>query len=163
MKNKTSIKKQPAKEVVKEQPATGPTIPLSMPGPVAGKQVFHEERFTGPMPPPSILAGYRNIDPSFPERMMKEFEANSSHVREMERLSLQSTIERDKRGQYMAFGLSILLLSIVFLSLYLGNIFFAGVSGFFFFGFIIKAFLMKPDKNTQNQAEDKNANNKTQK
>lgn len=163
MKNKNLNKKTTNKEVAKEQPIVGPAAPLSMPGAISGKQLIHEERFTGPVPPPNILAGYKNIDPTFPERMMKEFEANSSHIREMERLSLQSTIERDKRGQYMAFGLSVLLLSIVLLSLYLGNVVFAGVSGFFFFGFIIKAFLMKPGVDTQNQEENTNDNNRTQK
>ena len=160
MKNKSSNKKATTKEIAKEQPVTGPTAPLSMPGNLPGQQLVHEERFTGPMPPPNILAGYKNIDPSFPERMMKEFEANSSHIREMERLSLQSTVERDKRGQYMAFGLSLFLLLIVLFSLYLGNIVFAGVSGFFFFGFIIRAFLVKPGQNKQNQVENTNTDDK---
>ena len=60
----------------------------------------------------------------------------------------------------MAFGLSLFLLLIVLFSLYLGNIVFAGVSGFFFFGFIIRAFLVKPGQNKQNQVENTNTDDK---
>ena len=136
-------RKTKEKGLAKDQ-ATGPTIPLTNPRPKQGQQFIHQEIFNGPLPPPTILAGYRNIDPTLPERIIKEFEENSAHIREMEKLSTQSKIDSDKRGQYMAFALTIFLLLVVLLALYLGNITFAGVGFLAFFSFIITSFVKKP-------------------
>lgn len=35
---------------------------------------LHAGIYQGPLPLPSIMEGYKNIDSSFPERIMKEFE-----------------------------------------------------------------------------------------
>lgn len=46
---------------------------------------LHAGIYQGPLPLPSIMEGYKNIDSSFPERIMKEFEKNSDHIIERER------------------------------------------------------------------------------
>ena len=61
------------------------------------------------------LIGYKNIDSSFPERIMKEFEKNSDHYRKGEERAQKYAIERDIRGQWMAFILSLCLMAIIFL------------------------------------------------
>lgn len=69
--------------------------------------------------------GYNKIDLSFVDRIIADFEKNSEYSREMEKRDLLARIERDKRGQYMALIVAILLLGIVAYSLYRGNITFA--------------------------------------
>jgi len=39
-------------------------------------------KYSGPLPPPGLLQGYGDIEKSFPERIMADFEKNSQHFRE---------------------------------------------------------------------------------
>lgn len=109
--------------------------------------------YQGPVPPPNIMEAYGRIDASFPERIMKEFEKNSEHIRDMEKSSLNEAVSRDKRGQCFGFILALGLLAVVLFSLFLGNITFAGVATLGFFGLMIPAFLPRkveqkePDQN----------------
>jgi len=41
-------------------------------------------RYSGPIPPPLIFEGYKNVDPSFPERIMSDYEKRSEHARTMD-------------------------------------------------------------------------------
>ena len=108
--------------------------------------------YQGPVPPPNIMEAYGRIDASFPERIMQEFEKNSEHIRGMEKSALEFTVLRDKRGQYFGFVLALGLLAVVLVSLFLGNITFAGVAALGFFGLMIPAFLPKKlEKKDDNQ------------
>ncbi|WP_295356434.1 DUF2335 domain-containing protein [uncultured Succiniclasticum sp.] len=146
---KQQNKKFNGKEIAKDQ-ATGPAIPINN-SPLPQQQFIHQESFAGPLPPPSILAGYRNIDATFPERILKEFEDSSSHIREMDKKALQAKIDSVKRGQYIACGLSLLLIGMVFYSLHLGNTTFAGVGFLAFFTIIITAFVNRDKKNQETE------------
>ncbi|MCR5559370.1 MAG: DUF2335 domain-containing protein [Schwartzia sp.] len=70
---------------------------------LAGLQVTNQ--YVGPLPPPAIMRGFGDIDSSFPERIMSEFEQNSEHTRAQEVKALQAQIEETKRGQYMAISI----------------------------------------------------------
>lgn len=85
--------------------------------------------YQGPIPPPNIMAGYGEINPSFPERIMQEFEKNSEHIRNMNETALKGDISRDRIGQIFAFVLAAGLLGLVYYSLSLGNVTFAGLAG----------------------------------
>ena len=126
----------------------GDAIPINNPD-LTTQFVFQQESYFGVLPHPKILEGYNKIDSSFADRIIADFEKNSEHSREMEKRDLLARIERDKRGQYMALIVAILLLGIVAYSLYRGNITFAGLSGFAFFVFIIRAFLYVPSDNKE--------------
>lgn len=102
--------------------------------------------YQGPIPPPVIMEGYKNLDPSFPERIMSEFEKNSEHIRVMQEKAQDAEIAKDRRGQWMAFILTLLLLGIIGFSLYLGNMTFAGVGGLVFVVWVIKSFNVKITK-----------------
>lgn len=102
--------------------------------------------YQGPIPPPVIMEGYRNLDASFPERIMNEFEKNSEHIRVMQEKAQDAEIAKDRRGQWMAFVLALLLLGIIASSLYLGNMTFAGVGGLVFIVWVIKSFNVKITK-----------------
>ena len=57
--------------------------------------------YSSPIPLPKILKGYEEVDPTFPERIMAEFEKNSEHARNQEQKALDAQIQESKRGQYM--------------------------------------------------------------
>ena len=76
---------------------------------------------------------------------MAEFEKNSEHAREQEKAALELEAETVKRGQYMAFFIAIMLLSVVITSIVFDNTTFAGVSGLAFFAFLARSFLPKSD------------------
>ena len=97
----------------------------------------------GPLPHPSILRGYQQIDPTYPDRILTEFDKNSDYVRRCEEKALDAQIAEHRLGQWMAFIMSMVLLGIMALSIYEGNTTFAGVSGVAFFGMLISSFLRK--------------------
>ena len=101
------------------------------------------ETYSGPLPHPSILQGYKQIEPDFPMKVVNEWERNSAHIREQEQKELDLQIKKELRGQWMAFIVSVLSLSIVLVSVLTGNIAFAGVSALAVFALIAKAFLQK--------------------
>ncbi len=59
--------------------------------------------YSGPLPLPQILQGYKEIDPSFPERVFSDFEKNEQHIRDQERKSLEINAKNATIGQIMAF------------------------------------------------------------
>lgn len=65
----------------------------------------HARMHRGPLPDPETLAGYGQIDPSFPERIVKSFERQSEHRQEMERKLLDGSERRAGRGQLIGSGL----------------------------------------------------------
>lgn len=99
--------------------------------------------YFSPIPLPQILKGYKEIDPTFPERIMVEFEKNSAHARNQEQKALDAQIQEAKRGQYMAFSISAALFGLILFSLYIGNDTSAFLAGLFFIGTIVSKFLPK--------------------
>jgi uncharacterized membrane protein len=58
--------------------------------------------FTGPMPLPEHLAQYDRIVPGAARLIVDEFQSNSRHARDMERIGLSGSIRRDTRAQSIA-------------------------------------------------------------
>lgn len=116
-------------------------------------------KYAGPIPPPSLLRGYKDIDESLPERIFTEFEKNSAHIREQERMALEASIKEKWQGQWMAFVVSMTLLAIMMYSLYTENYVFAGSSGVMYVGFIVVSFLSS--KNVTITKHFPNRNDKT--
>lgn len=83
---------------------------------------------SGPIPAPEILRGYDDIYPGAAQIIINDFQENSKHVRIMQENSLAAEIQRDKRGQWMAFWVLVLILVVVLYSLYLGNTTCAGIA-----------------------------------
>lgn len=87
----------------------------------AGKSV--EERlvvemtaksWSGPVPPPEVVARYEEIQPGLADRMFRMAEKQSEHRQEMEKISVNAqaadiAAERQerRRGQYFGFGIAI--------------------------------------------------------
>lgn len=64
-------------------------------------QITHQ-KFSGPIPPPSILSDYNSIVPDAAERILKMAEHDASHQREIELLAITSTKSEVKLGQFFA-------------------------------------------------------------
>lgn len=78
--------------------------------------LLRQESFSGPIPPPKLLQEYDRIVPGAADRIIRDFESNSKHVRECEALALNAGIERDKVNHKSAERLvwAMLLLILVF-------------------------------------------------
>jgi uncharacterized membrane protein len=67
-------------------------------------QATHHQSFSGPIPHPSILEGYsEEVRNKIVEMAVKE----QSHTHVMEEVSLDGAIKKDKRGQWMGFGIAV--------------------------------------------------------
>ena len=55
------------------------------------------------IPSPEEIAKYKEVMPDLPERIVKQFEEDSIHIRELQKMKQESDIAFDKRSQYMAF------------------------------------------------------------
>lgn len=96
---------------------------------------------SGPIPAPEILRGYDNIYPGAAQIIIGDFQENSKHIRLMQKNSLTAEIQKDKRGQWMAFVILVFILVVVIYSLHLGNVTFAGIAGLTFIGLAAQSFL----------------------
>ena len=99
--------------------------------------------YKGPLPPPAILQGYKDINPAYADMIMQDFVKNSEHYRNAEMADLEAQIKESRMGQRMAFLLSLVVLGIVALSVWLGNITFAGLSGGTFIVLLLVGFLKR--------------------
>ena len=78
--------------------------------------------FNGPLPPPEIFREYGNVVNDAPERILRVFEQDSKHVREMQSKALEMERVRDTRAQWMTFGVMVLSLSTLVFSVIYGNL-----------------------------------------
>ncbi len=69
-----------------------------------------EVEYRGPLPPPGMLEQYNRLIPNGAERIMKQFEEQSSHRRDLERRVIRSDIVARYLGMGAAFiiGLAVL-------------------------------------------------------
>lgn len=68
------------------------------------------QEFSGPIPPPQVLAGYDNVQAGFANRIVAMAEKEQAHRHFIEDKALSSSISIQKRGQIFALILSLLIL-----------------------------------------------------
>ncbi len=66
-----------------------------------------ENRFSGPIPPPNVIAGYESIVPGAAERIIKMAEIQSAHRQEMESIIIRAESRDSLLGVLFAFGMGI--------------------------------------------------------
>lgn len=76
--------------------------------------------FSGPVPPPNFLLEYEKIHPGIAKKFLEGPSIEAEHRRNIETLMIQEQISLNKRGQWMAFFLAILCLSVGMISISLG-------------------------------------------
>lgn len=79
--------------------------------------VLAAEHYEGPLPHPQILAQYNAIVPGSAQAIIDDFKTNTESIRELRKIELEAAIERDKRGQWMAFALGLLTLGVAVLAI----------------------------------------------
>lgn len=119
-----------------------------------GKLQVVKKVIAGPIPAPEILRGYDDVYPGAAKIILDDFQKNSEHIRNKEKKQILGEIERDKRGQWMAFIVLMGTLLTVLVSLYLGNVTFAGASGLAFLGMAASSF-MRRSGNTKKDTKEK--------
>ena len=88
---------------------------------VIKSEVICEEKFKGPLPPPQIMAGYKEVIPDAPERIMKIFESQSAHRQEIENKVIDSKLADSRRGMIFGFVLALILIIGSFILLWAGK------------------------------------------
>lgn len=101
------------------------------------------EHYEGLIPHPQTLAEYDKIVPGSAADIITDFKENAKVIRELRIKELELTAERDKRGQWMAFTLGVLIIGLAFFALYLGQAWVAGGACFLAVGSIGAAFLKR--------------------
>ena len=71
---------------------------------------YQEEHYSGPLPPPTTLAGYESIVPGSAERILKSSEIQSEHRQYLEKKVIESQVGQSKSGQILGFIIAILFL-----------------------------------------------------
>lgn len=91
--------------------------------------ISRKESFSGPLPPPKILAQYNDILTDGAERIMQMAEKQSNHRITLERQIINEEIIQSSRGQWLGFILGLICLILASLLAYLGHDTVAGIFG----------------------------------
>jgi len=86
---------------------------------ILAQQIREVSTFSGPLPPPEILEHYNRIIPNSADRLLKIVELQSEHRRTCEAKGLDAGISIAKRGQILAFVLSLVGFGTAILCAYL--------------------------------------------
>lgn len=73
-------------------------------------QAIEQEAFSGPLPHPTILQGYEDVNNGFAERILVMAEKEQQHRFNCDTLMVKGTIAESKRGQLFALLISTLFL-----------------------------------------------------
>lgn len=117
------------KEIVKSIP---PEVLLSelakLINPDRSKQTSHrverriEQHFSGPIPPPHILAKYDEISGGgFANRIVTMAESEQGHRHDIEKTMVRSAISSESRGQNFAFLLCLAIIAVSFVMIFVGK------------------------------------------
>ncbi|WP_317304552.1 DUF2335 domain-containing protein [Allisonella histaminiformans] len=130
----------------KEEDLKSAIIGNHEPGVVVATQIT-----SGPLPAPDILRGYDDVCPGAAKIILEDFQKNSETVRNMKIKALDAQIAKDKRGQWMAWGILAFILIVILVSLCFGNTTLVGVSGVAFIGLAAQSFLKKDNSGNKEQ------------
>jgi uncharacterized membrane protein len=67
--------------------------------------------FSGPLPPPELLARYNDVVPNGAERIIKMAENQQTHRQDLERTVVHGNVASEKRGQWMGLTIATLVLA----------------------------------------------------
>ncbi len=69
--------------------------------------LVNHTQFEGPLPPPEIFRKYGEIIPDAPERILRVFEEDSTHARDIQIRALEAQVQDNRRVHWMAWTLII--------------------------------------------------------
>ena len=114
------------------------------------RQIIAAEQFKGPIPPPEIFRKYGEVVHDAPERILKVFEQDSQHTREMQKLALTHDAKRDGRAQWMTFFIMIAALGLTAIAIIFGKNIAPGIITGLATLFLALKVLFSGRKNTKN-------------
>lgn len=82
--------------------------------------------FRGPLPPPAMLREYNDIVPGAAERILERSEKEQAHRHRVTEKSVDGAIRKDRRGQWMAYSITLIILAIATVFSLKGQTVFAG-------------------------------------
>lgn len=80
-------------------------LPGSASIPARVAQVIEQSSFSGPIPHPEVFRQYGEVLPDAPERILRVFEEDSKHVREITMAALNAQRTDNQRAHWMAWSL----------------------------------------------------------
>lgn len=98
-------------------------------GKVTTELVQVVEGFQGPLPPPSMLQHYQQIQPDLVERIISLTEREASHRHDMDRRQHNSLDKEVFRGQMVGATVALTSLAVAAFALWLGHATTAGIIG----------------------------------
>lgn len=104
---------------MKNNKNTTPAVASSKDG--KGQVIATSQQFSGPIPPPEVFRQYGQVIQDAPERILKVFELDSQHTREMQADALKAETSRDSRAQWMAFIIMLASLGLTAIAVIYGN------------------------------------------
>lgn len=79
------------------------------------------QRFSGPLPPPEILEQYDLVVPGMAQQLIEAFTQQGEHRRRLEDKAVTAQLRRADRGQWMAFVLALIAISLGGVAIVLGR------------------------------------------
>ncbi len=92
----------PISRIAQNVPGQPPVAPVRL---QAGQMLAKQTHFQGPIPHPEIFAQYGEVIPDAPERILRVFEEDSKHARDIQKLALEAQKEDNHRVHWMAWSL----------------------------------------------------------
>lgn len=84
--------------------------PITKSGDGRSARIFSSQ-FSGPVPPPGLMEGYKKVDPAFPDRIMKMAEKEQDHRHVESATLLDYEYDLSKRGLHLAAGVGVALIA----------------------------------------------------
>ena len=77
-------------------------------------RVSAQYSFSGPLPPPELLAKYNDVIPNGAERIMQMAEKQQVHRHDLEKTVVTGNVKSESRGQWMGLAISVIVLGLGF-------------------------------------------------
>lgn len=109
----------------------------------ANRDMLAVEHVESELPHPSIVEQYDRMVPGAAQLIFDDYIANAQAVRQNEAKGLDAAIERDKRGQLLAFGVAVMMSALAAYALYTNHPVVAGGALLAPLGLLGSSFLKK--------------------
>jgi uncharacterized membrane protein len=90
--------------MVPSSPPNAPSLQVTEQAAIAAR--VQTEFFSGPIPPPSLLARYNDVVPNGAERILAMAERQSKHREQLEAQVVAGNLESQRRGSRCAFTIA---------------------------------------------------------
>ncbi len=137
--------------IILDRSASLPTHPPISHSPTVGAGISYKATFSGPLPPPSLLADYGKVHKDLPQILVERANENEKHLRKMDEADERART----RGQWMAYSISIFGLTVCVITAMMGYPVASAIAGLTPLTTMASIFL-KPTSRSGGTADSKN-------